>query len=81
MSRYHENVDGFVYQTFTKKKNNNTKKIQRQNAIIKFMKALIKFISQNHTDEITYVRLAADEPNEMRYYRKSIFNWNTQQKN
>ena len=77
MSRYPENVDGFVYQTFTKKK----KKIQKQKTIIKFVKTLINFISQNHTDKITHVRLVADEPNEIRHYRKSIFKSNTQQKN
>ena len=75
MSQYPENVDGFVYQTFTKKK------IQRQNTIIKFVKTLINFVSQNHTDKITHVRLVADEPNEIRNYRKSIFKSNTQQKN
>ena len=75
MSQYPENVDGFVYQTFTKKK------IQRQNTIIKFVKTLINFVSQNHTDKITHVRLLADEPNEIRHYRKSIFKSNTQQKN
>ena len=75
MSQYPENVDGFVYQTFTKTK------IQRQNTIIKFVKTLINFVSQNHTDKITHVRLVADEPNEIRHYRKSIFKSNTQQKN
>ena len=75
MSQYPESVDGFVYQTFTKKK------IQRQNTIIKFVKTLINFVSQNHTDKITHVRLVADEPNEIRHYRKSIFKSNTQQKN
>ena len=34
------------------------KKIKvKKNATIKFIKTLIKFISENHTDEITYVRL------------------------
>ena len=33
------------------------------------MKTLVKFISENHTDEIAYVRLVTDVPNEIQHYR------------
>ena len=36
-------------------------KKQSQNTIIKFIKILVKFICEKHTDEKTYVRLVADK--------------------
>ena len=36
-------------------------KKQSQNTIIKFIQILVKFISENHTDEKTYLRLVADK--------------------
>ena len=74
MSRYDENADQFVYQTFTKKK-------QSQDTITKFIKTFVKFISENHTDEIMYVRLVADKSSEIQHYQKSLSNWTTQQEN
>ena len=68
MSRYHENADRFVYQTFTKKQNQDT--------ITEFIKT-----SENQTDKIMYVRLVADKPSEIQHYQKSLSNWTTQQKN
>ena len=65
MRRYHENPDRIVYQTFKKKK-------QSQGTITKFIKTLVKSISEKNTDEITYVRMVADEQNEMQHYRKSL---------
>ena len=56
-------------------------KKQSQDTIIKFIKTLVKVISENHTDEIMYVRLVADKPSEIQHYRKSLSNWTTQQKN
>ena len=56
-------------------------KKQSRDTIIKFIKTLVKFISENHTDEIMYVRLVADKPSEIQHYRKSLSNWTTQQKN
>ena len=56
-------------------------KKQSQDTIIKFIKTLVKSISENHTDEIMYVRLVADKPSEIQHYRKSLSNWTTQQKN
>ena len=47
----------------------------------KFIKTLVKFISENQTDQIMYVRLVADEPSEIQHYRKSLSTWTTQQKN
>ena len=44
---------------------NLSKEKQSQDNIIEFIKTLVKFINENHTDEITYVRLVVDEPNEM----------------
>ena len=41
------------------------KKKQSQDTITKFIKTLVKFISENHTDQIMYVRLVADEPSEI----------------
>ena len=62
-----------------------TKPLQKsqesQDTITKFVKTLVKFISQNHTDEIMYVREVADKPSEMQYSRKSLSNWTTQHKN
>ena len=72
MSRYHENADQFVYQTFTKKS---------KDTITKFIKPLIKFVSEDHADEIMYARLVSDEPSEIQHYRKSLPTWTTQQKN
>ena len=40
-------------------------KNQSQDTIIKFIKTLVKFISENHTDEITFVRWVA--PNRMKH--------------
>ena len=57
------------------------KRKQSQGTITKCIKTLVKFISENHTDEIMYVRLVADEPSEIQHYRKSLSNWTTQQKN
>ena len=48
--------------------------MQSQDTMIKFIKALVKFASENHSDEIKYVRLVADEPNEIQHYRKSLSN-------
>ena len=56
-------------------------KKQSQDTIKKFIKTLVKFISENQTDQIMYVRLVADEPSEIQYYRKSLSTWTTQQKN
>ena len=53
-----------------------TKPLQSQATIIKFVKTLVKFISESHTDEITYVRLVADERNDIQHYRKSLTSWN-----
>lgn len=48
-----------------------TKPLQKKaNSIIKFTKKLVKFINENHADERTYVRLVADKPNQIQYYRK-----------
>ena len=61
-----------------------TKPLQKkpsQDTITKFVKTLVKFISENQTDQIMYVRLVADEPSEIQHYRKSLSTWNTQQKN
>ena len=56
-------------------------KKQSQDTVIRFIKTLVKFISENHTDEITYVRLVAHGPNQIQHYRKTLSNWTTQQKN
>ena len=56
-------------------------KKQSQDTIIKFIKTLVKVISENHTVEIMYVRLVADKPSEIQHYRKLLSNWTTQQKN
>ena len=58
---YYKNPDRFAYQTCTKKN-------QSQNTIIKFIKTLVKFIGENHTGEITFARLVADERNEIQHY-------------
>ena len=63
--RYLENADRFIYQTFTKKN-------QSQDTLNKFIKTLVKFVSENHNDKIMYVKLVADEPNDIRHYRKSL---------
>ena len=73
MSRYHE----MQIDLFTKP----LQKKQTQDTIIKFIKTLVKFISENHTDKITCTGLVADEPHEIQQYRKSLSNWTTQQKN
>ena len=57
------------------------KKKQSQDTITKFIKTLVKFISENHTDQIMYVRLVADKPSEIQHYRNSLSTWITQQKN
>ena len=45
----------------------------------KLIKTLVKFISENHTEEIImYVRLVVDKPTEIQHYRKLISNWTTQ---
>ena len=54
------------------------KKKPSQNTITKFIKTLVKFISENHTGKI---RLVADKPSEIQHYQKSLSNWTTQQKN
>ena len=74
MSRYHENADRFVSQTFTKKKAKSRHHHES-------LKTLVKFIGENHTDEIMYVRLVADEPSKIQHCRKSLSTWTTQQKN
>ena len=61
-----------------KQTNNQTK---NQDTIIKFIKILLKFVCENHTDEITYVRLVAHKSNETHHYRNSLSNCTTQQKN
>ena len=61
-----------------KQTNNQTK---NQDTIIKFIKILLKFVCENHTDEITYVRLVAHKSNETHHYRNSLSNSTTQQKN
>ena len=48
------------------------KKKQSQDTIIKFIKTSVKSISEKSTDEITYVRVVADEQNEIQHYRKSL---------
>ena len=59
-----------------------TKPLQKkpsQDTIRKFVKTLVKFISENQTDQKIYVRLVADEPSEIQHYRKSLSTcWNTQ---
>ena len=52
-------------------------KKESQDTITKFIKTLVKFISENHTDEIMYVKLVAEKPSEMHHYRKSLSNWTT----
>ena len=37
---------------------------------MKFVKTFVKFINENHTDQIMYVRLVADEPSEIQDYGK-----------
>ena len=54
-------------------------KKQSQDTITKFIKTLVKFISENHTGDIICARLVADEPSEIQHYRKSLSNWTTQQ--
>ena len=56
-------------------------KKQSQDTIIKCTKTLVKLLRENHTDEITYVRLVADGPNQIQHYRETLSNWTTQQKN
>ena len=58
-----------------------SQKKQSQDTIIKYIKALVKFVGENHTNEITYVRLVPDELNEIQHYQKLLSNWTTQQKN
>ena len=53
MSQYDQNTE---MDSFTKSLQKKKIKVKK-NAAIKFIKTLIKFISENHTDEITYVRL------------------------
>ena len=55
-------------------------KKQSQDTIIKFIKTLVNFMSENHTDDITYVRSVADKPNEIQHYLESLPNSNTQEK-
>ena len=43
-------------------------KKQSQDTITKFVTTLVKFISENHTDKIMYVRLVADRPSEIQLY-------------
>ena len=43
-----------------------------QDTITKFIKTLVKFISENHTDKIMYVRLVDNEPREIQHYQKSL---------
>ena len=54
MSQYDQNTK---MDSFTKSLQKKKKIKVKKNATIKFIKTLIKFISENHTDEITYVRL------------------------
>ena len=54
-------------------------KKQSQDTIIKFIKTLVNFMSENHTDDITYVRSVADKPNEIQHYLESFPNSNTQE--
>ena len=57
------------------------KKKRSQDTINKFIETLVTLFSENLTDEIMYVKLAADEPNEIQHYRESLSNWTKQQKN
>ena len=57
------------------------KRNQSQDTITKFTKTLVKFNSENHTDEVMYVRLVTDKLSEIQHYRKSLSNWTIQQKN
>ena len=66
-------------ETQTNRQTNNQTK--NQDTIIKFIKILLKFVCENHTDEITYVRLVAHKSNETHHYRNSLSNSTTQQKN
>ena len=48
-----------------------TKPLQKRQSldtITKFIKTLVKFISEDHTDEIVYVRLVANETCEIQHY-------------
>ena len=65
--------------TQTNKQTNNQTK--NQDTIIKFIKISLKFVCENHTDEITYVRFVAHKSNETHRYRKSLSNCSMQQKN
>ena len=61
-----------------------TKPLQKkksQGTINKFIETLVTLFSENLTDEIMYVKLVADEPNEIQHYRESLSNWTKQQKN
>ena len=61
-----------------------TKPLQKkksQDTINKFIETLVTLFSENLTDEIMYVKLVADEPNEIQHYRESLCNWTKQQKN
>ena len=54
MSQYDQNTE---MDSFTKSLQKKKKIKVKKNATIKFIKTLIKLISENHTDEITYFRL------------------------
>ena len=61
-----------------------TKPLQKkktQDIINKLEKYLVKFVDENHTDEIMYARLVTDEPSEIQHYRKSLSNSITHPKN
>ena len=56
------------------------KKKQSQDTTTEFIKALVKFCVENHTDEIIYVRIESEEPSEIQHYRKPLSTWITQEK-
>ena len=42
-------------------------KKQSQDTSTKFIKILLKFISESYTDKIIYIRLVADKPREIQH--------------
>ena len=54
-----------VLQIIITKMQEPLQKKQSQDTIIKCTKTLVKLLRENHTDEITYVRLVDEEPNEI----------------
>ena len=54
-----------VLQVIITKMQEPLQKKQSQDTIIKCTKTLVTLLRENHTDEITYVRLVDEEPNEI----------------